>query len=124
MKKLIFAIILLMLILAAGIAEQIYLNNLFDELEGRIDGIITAMEDGQEVSGQTKELSDWWGKKHRLIEALVNHGEIKEITLLVAEIQGYSEADMTPDLHACVVRLLITAKHVRHLLEYRPEHIF
>ena len=124
MKKLILAVIILAIILSAGLAEQIYLNKIFDELDSKVENIISIAKSGESAYAQTEELSKWWGQKHKLPEALVNHNEINEITLLVAELQGYSKADMAPDFLACAVRLKETAIHIRHLLDYRPEHIF
>lgn len=124
MKRLILALIILVVMVGFGIWEQVFLDKVFDELDAKITDIQTILDNGNDSKQNIDELVDWWNDKSKVLDALVVHNEIKEVTLLIYELDGYSQADMDEDRYAAVVRVKEVAESTRKLLGYKAEHIF
>ena len=94
MKKAVFAIIVLLLILGLGIGELIILNKTYKTLENRMTEIRIMLEqDDEEAYTATVDALVWWNAKKGAMETLVSHNETREMTLRLAELEGYVATD-------------------------------
>lgn len=90
MKKGIFAIIILLLILGLGIGELIYLNNTYNTMKDRMSEVRGMIErEDEESYTAVIAAKEWWNEKKALLETLVSHNETKEMTLRLSELEGY-----------------------------------
>ena len=120
MKRTVFAIVIIMVMLAAGVGEQVYLHRLFDDLNAQAKAIaLTVAEDDLPLAlRQTEQLQDWWeGRKH-FLEAIVSHNETKEVTLRIAELKGYIAIDDRKSAYATASILIETSTNLPHLLGF------
>ena len=120
MKRSIFAIVILLLIVAVGVGEQIWLHSLFDDLHSQTEGILQslAVEDQALALRQTQQLQRWWEERKHLLEAVVSHNETKEVTLRIAELKGYIAIDDIKSSYATAAILHEMATNVPHLLGF------
>ena len=94
MKKGIFALIILLLILGLGIGELFYLNHTYNTMKDRMSEVRNMLE-REDAESYTAVVSakEWWNKKKALLETLVSHNETKEMTLRLSELEGYVAID-------------------------------
>lgn len=94
MKKGIFALIILLLILGLGIGELFYLNHTYNTLKDRMSEVRNMIE-REDAESYTAVVSakEWWNEKKVLLETLVSHNETKEMTLRLSELEGYLAID-------------------------------
>ena len=94
MKKGIFALIILLLILGLGIGELFYLNHTYNTLKDRMSEVRNMIE-REDAESYTAVVSakEWWNEKKALLETLVSHNETKEMTLRLSELEGYVAID-------------------------------
>ena len=120
MKKGIFAIVVILIIIGLGVGEQIYLRHLFDDLYEKTLAISQSLEekDMQAASEQTLELKDWWNARKHLLESIVSHNETKEVTLRIAELEGYIEADDDKSAYATARIIVEMSTNLPHLLGF------
>jgi len=120
MKRTVFAIVIIIVMLAAGIAEQVYLHRLFDDLNKKTEDIaLSVAEERMDVAlAQTAELQRWWECRKHSLEAIVSHNETKEVTLRIAELRGYIAIDDRKSAYATASILLETSTNLPHLLGF------
>lgn len=94
MKKGIFALIILLLILGLGIGELFYLNHTYNTMKDRMSEVRNMLE-REDAESYTAVVSakEWWNEKKALLETLVSHNETKEMTLRLSELEGYVAID-------------------------------
>ena len=69
MKRLAIAIAVLAVILAAGIAEAIYVDHVFADLEEQINALEAAIKSPEDDAlDEVRGLTDWWEHKRRTLE--------------------------------------------------------
>lgn len=94
MKKGIFALIILLLILGLGIGELFYLNHTFNTMKDRMSEVRNMIErEDPESYTAVVSAKEWWNEKKALLETLVSHNETKEMTLRLSELEGYLAID-------------------------------
>ena len=83
MKRTIFALIVLAVIIGLGVGEQVYLHHLFEDLNEKTRAIARLVDEDDmgEAHDKTVELQEWWNKNKHFLEAVVSHNETKEVTL-------------------------------------------
>ena len=94
MKKGIFALIILLLILGLGIGELFYLNHTYNTMKERMsEGRNMIEREDAESYTAVVSAKEWWNEKKALLETLVSHNETKEMTLRLSELEGYVAID-------------------------------
>ncbi|MGI6213052.1 MAG: DUF4363 family protein [Christensenellales bacterium] len=85
MVRNIAAIVAVVIIVAGGIALEIYMEHTLDKLEEHI----TAIEkDGQFSLEKAEQAMDWWDKKTKILAMFISHDPLHEIDDYLAEIKG------------------------------------
>lgn len=120
MKKVIFAIIVFLVLIGLGVFEQVYLRRVFDNISHSALEIRSLVEDKSFDIAHEKavELEEYWEKQKHITEALISHNETKEITMRLAEIEGYISAH---DDKSAIATTAITAEvcdNLKHILGF------
>ena len=104
-----------LIIVIGGIAFNICINDLSDELIVRCEKI-TDLLSGSDFSGaseQISEMSEFIDRKKLIFASVLNHESIDEIELCVSELQGYSD-------NKYLVEALVRCKKLTHLFMHLP----
>ena len=97
MKRLLFALSVMLLIIMLGIFEQIYISRLYEETKARAELVGAKIEeDVTSALPDALALKEFWLKKRSFLEAVTPHNESKEMVLRMAELIGYIQAAKRP----------------------------
>ena len=120
MKKTLFALAIILIIIGAGVGEQVYLHRLFAELHQKTVSIAETVqaEDMEGAHEETLELQTWWNKRKHLLESIVSHNETKEVTLRIAELEGYIAIDDQKSSYATAQIMVELSTNLPHLLGF------
>ena len=125
MKRLILAIAVVLLIIALGIFEQIYIDKLYTATTAQAEKVKSEIEkDIADALPAALELKKSWLKKRSFLEAITPHNETKEMVLRIAELIGYIEAKDDKSALATVEIILEMCDNTPHILSFHFEHIF
>lgn len=124
MKKIIFVIISIIIILAFGISEQIYMNKTLATLESKTLEIQTLLkEDNPKAKEKVVELKYWWYEKRDILEFLYPNTDIKDIAREIGELEGsiLNDAEDDPLIRCNVLQEM--AKNSINLLSFKWKNI-
>ena len=125
MKRLIFAIAVVLLIVAVGVFEQIYIVKLYRSTKKEAENVREIIEsDVSAALPAAEKLKANWLKKRSFLEAVTPHNETKEMVLRMAELIGYIEAKDDKSATATVCIILEMCQNTPHILGFHWEHIF
>jgi len=125
MKRLIFAVTIVLAIIAVGIVEQIYVSKLYRDTESQAKEIKSKIKEAPELALPSAEkLKESWLKKRSFLEAVTPHNETKEMVLRIAELIGYIEAKDDKSATATVEIIIEMCSNTPHILGFHWEHIF
>ena len=125
MKRLILALSVFLLILAAGITEQVCITEIYDEMEEKAAAVKCAVEaDVKTALPAAESLRYQWLKNRSFLEAVTPHNETKEMVLRIAELIGYIEAEDDKSATATAAIIVEMCHNTPHILGFHWEHIF
>ena len=125
MRRMIFAIVIVLLIVTMGVFEQIYIQDLYRDTEREAKKVKAAVEANvQSALPAAEELKGSWLKKRSFLEAVTPHNETKEMVLRIAELIGYIEAEDEKSALATTEIILEMCDNTPHILGFHWEHIF
>ena len=125
MKRLIFAIAIVLLIVAVGVSEQVYIQKLYKDTRAQAQEVKDLIEkDPARALPAAEELKETWLKRRSFLEAVTPHNETKEMVLRLAELIGYIEAEDEKSATATVEIILEMCSNTPHILGFHWEHIF
>ena len=124
-KKIVLVTVIFVLIVAAGIAEQVYIDRTFDKLEDYADdlAVLLQAERYSEALELTEKLSAWWEKERDKLEFLCSNVDIKEIYREIGELQGSQYAEMYDDSITRANVLKYMAQNSKNLLAFKLKNI-
>lgn len=125
MGKIILTIVLVAIILALGISEQIFMQRAFDDLVKRCEKIQELLidknySDARKAVLQTKE---WWAGKRNILEFTCPNNDIKDIYKEIGELEGTLYAEMYDDSITRTNVIKSMAENSKNLLIYRIKNI-
>jgi len=123
MKKVIVALVVLAVILAAGIWEQFIIDDVFKEFVEQLTVIENNIENIDYALEKTGETVDWWEDRRGVFESLTNHDEIKEIRIRLGELEGYLLSEDSDMARVQAHTLIAFCENVPHLLALHYEHV-
>lgn len=125
MKKIILVIFIVGLIIGAGIAEQLFIDNTLTELENRSNEIFQLLlaEDYTSALTLTKETENWWSAKRDWLEFVCPNNDVKEIYREIGELKGSQLAQMYDDSITRSTVLNSMAKNSKNLLCYKWKNV-
>lgn len=125
MYKIFLAIGLFIVILSLGIAEQVFINNSFNDLKKDCEEIQKLLLDGeyQRAYDMTEHVERDWHKERDLLEFACPNTDIKDIAKEIGELKGSQIAQMYDDsITRCEV-LIAMAENSRNLLAYKWKNV-
>lgn len=125
MSKVITAIIVIVLILSLGIAEQVFIHNTFNDLVEQVNVIQYEIsgENYGEATRLTSELLEWWKKKRDILELTSPHNEVKDHINLIAQLKGQLESEMYEDAFATSIIVKEDAINKLNILSYKAKNV-
>ncbi|HCJ01988.1 MAG TPA: hypothetical protein DHV31_03740 [Clostridiales bacterium] len=125
MKRLLFAVTVMLLIIALGIFEQVYITRLYDNTKARAQTVSDILsEDVTAALPDAMALKEYWLKKRSFLEAVTPHNESKEMVLRMAELIGYIQAKDDKSATATAAIILEMCENTPHILGFHWEHLF
>ena len=125
MRRMIFAIVIVLLIIGLGVFEQVYINRLYNDTEAQAQEVKAAVqEDVESALPVAEKLKENWLEKRSFLEAVTPHNETKEMVLRIAELIGYVEAKDDKSALATAEIILEMCQNTPHILGFHWEHIF
>lgn len=125
MAKVVLTIVLLIMILALGVGEQIFMSNSFDTLAERCDEIqlLLVQKRYQEAGKSIASLKSWWGKRRDVLEFTCPNNDIKDIYKEIGELEGTIYSQMYDDSITRTNVIKSMAENSKNLLLYRIKNI-
>ncbi len=119
MKKVIAAIVILVVIIVAGILEAVYIDRTFDKIQEDLTTITEQVKSEDEQALQaTAEFSDWWEKKRSRIELFAYSPDLRSFSIALAETKGSIECgDYDNALSKCE-SLKTLAENIHKVLDF------
>lgn len=116
-------VVALVLVIACGVLEVVFLTKDYDQLAKDCDSVIAKCEDETLTVTEYNTFRDKWVKLREKSELLLPHIDVYEINLRFAEGQAYAEQQDYQQLKAqlCVVAELL--EYVPHLMKPSIRHI-
>lgn len=119
MKRLAIAIAVLAVILAAGIAEAIYVDHVFADLEEQINALEAAIKSPEDDAlDEVRALTDWWEHKRRTLELFSYSPDIRAFSVALAETEGSLECGDDKNALSKCQSLLTTAVNIHSMLDF------
>lgn len=124
MKRVIFALIVIVVIITVGILEQVYIKKTLDGIRGQAVAIQSLIgTDNEEAYKLSLELKENWLSNKHIAESVVSHNETREITIKVSELEGYIKADDDKSAHAVVNMLIEMCDNYKQILGFSLDTI-
>ncbi len=124
MKRVVFAVIVLVLIITGGVLENYYINRTFDKLDEDLKDLeqsITMQSDDALI--KLKDLSQWWEKRRMYIELFAYSPDVRAFSVALGETEGSLRCgDYQNALSKCH-SLIVMGKNIRQLLDFNAEDI-
>ena len=120
MKKVIIAIVIIVIFITAGILEQVLLNKYFSKLEDMAEFVRSLVEqkDFEAAHEKTLEMQKSWSKMKHIVEAVISHNETKEVTMRSAELEGYIAANDDKSAIATASIMADYCANLKHILGF------
>ena len=126
MKKTIFVIICILVIIGIGVGEQIYVDKTLSEITNKVETISSILIDKNYslAKDEIEELMQWWYKKRDFLEFICPNNDLKDIAKEIGELYGSTliESDDDPFIR-CQVIIELT-KNSKDLLDFKWKNIF
>ena len=107
--KLITVIVLLVLMLAGGIWECVYITKTFRELEQRTNEILS--EDAIDKQ-KVLDTAEWLDKQHKRLEFVVPHFQLNEVSFTCGELVGAMRSNDEKAAYPLLYKLREVAKRM------------
>ena len=119
MKRLAIAIAVLAVILAAGIAEAIYVDHVFADLEEQINALEAAIKSPEDDAlDEVRGLTDWWEHIRRTLELFSYSPDMRAFSVALAETEGSLECGDDKNALSKCQSLLTTAENIHSMLDF------
>lgn len=121
--KPILAVVILVIIIALGVFEQIYIHKIFDEFSARLESFIVEEDEVYDLDA-IKETQEWWIQKHGYLELFLPHVQLIEITITYGELVGAVGAEDYDSAQALLNRLQQTSDAFADMYGISPGNVF
>lgn len=124
MKKLIFAIVILVIIITAGVLENVYVDKLFGGLDSRLAELEKSIISQDEIANkQIDELINWWQGHRQYAELFVYSPDIRAFSVALGETQGSLECDDYDNALSKIRSLQIMSQNIHDILDFNISDI-
>ncbi len=124
MKRVVFAVIVLVLIITGGVLENYYINRTFDKLDEDLKDLEQSITmQSNDALIKLQDLSQWWEKRRMYIELFAYSPDVRAFSVALGETEGSLRCgDYQNALSKCH-SLIVMGKNIRQLLDFNAEDI-
>ena len=87
MKRIIPAVIILIIVIGSYIGSYIYINNVCDTVKEGIDACLNEYKEHGTAKADAKWLENYWDEKEKILSFFVNHAMIDEVEMAISNIK-------------------------------------
>ncbi len=120
--KFILVIVVLVVISALGIFEQIFIAKTFEEFSSRLESFIVEEDETYDYNAIV-ETQKWWESRAKYLELFLPHVQLNEITITCGELVGAVGAEDHDSAQALLNRIQSTAKAFETMYSVRLGNI-
>lgn len=124
MKRVVFAILILIVIIVAGLVENAFVHKTFTTLDEKLHTLEDALhEESQESLTIVKDLKVWWEDKREVLEILVYSPDLRAFSVALAETEGSLECNDFLNAMSKCQSLIMMASNTHKLIDFNLEDI-
>lgn len=91
MKRLIAAVVLIILVTGIYISSYFYIDRVCEETEKLLNECVSAYNNNQKIETNITELENYWSNKEKVLSIILNHNSIDEIELAIESLSVHSK---------------------------------
>lgn len=119
MKRLIIALVILALIIAAGVWESVYVDKVFGELYVRLESLERAIKSpDDDALNEVKSLTSWWDNKRAILETFAYSVDMRAFSVALAEAEGSLECGDDKNALSKCQSLMTMAENIHGILDF------
>ena len=124
MKKVVIAVIVLLVIITAGILENVYVDKVFSTLDdklGEVEQLVHAEDD--EALDKLRSLTAWWEKQRGYMELFTYSPDLRAFSVALGETEGSLESDDFQNAQSKIQSLLVMSANLHQILDFNLEDV-
>ena len=120
MKKVVLAIVILVIIVTGGVLEDFYIHKTFSSLNEKLVSLENSIKSqSDDCIDKANEIFDWWEKKRMYMELFA----FSPFSVALAETQGSIECEDYQNALSKCRSLIVMADNIKRLLDFNAEDI-
>jgi len=124
MKKVVLAIVILIIIVTGGILEDFYIHKTFSALNEKLTSLENSIiNQSEDCLDKTNEIFEWWEKKRMYMELFAYSPDVRSFSVALAETQGSLECEDYQNALSKCRSLIVMADNIKRLLDFNAEDI-
>lgn len=124
MKKVVLAIVILIIIVTGGILEDFYIHKTFSALDEKLTSLENSiLNQSEDCLAKTNEIFEWWEKKRMYMELFAYSPDVRSFSVALAETQGSLECEDYQNALSKCRSLIVMADNIKRLLDFNAEDI-
>ena len=124
MKKVVLAIVILIIIVTGGILEDFYIHKTFSALDEKLTSLENSIiNQSEDCLDKTNEIFEWWEKKRKYMELFAYSPDVRSFSVALAETQGSLECEDYQNALSKCRSLIVMADNIKRLLDFNAEDI-
>lgn len=124
MKKVVFAIILLAIIVTGGLLENAYINRTFGDLDDMLKSLETRiLDEDKNALDEVREIESWWEKRRTYIELFAYSPDVRSFSVALGETDGSLECEDYQNALSKCRSLIVMANNIKQLLDFNARDI-
>ena len=124
MKKVVLAIVILIIIVTGGVLEDFYIHKTFSALDEKLTSLENSIiNQSEDCLDKTNEIFEWWEKKRMYMELFAYSPDVRSFSVALAETQGSLECEDYQNALSKCRSLIVMADNIKRLLDFNAEDI-
>mgnify|MGYP002521615400 FL=1 len=124
MKKVVLAIVILIIIVTGGILEDFYIHKTFSALNEKLTALENSIiNQSEDCLDKANEIFEWWEKKRMYMELFAYSPDVRSFSVALAETQGSLECEDYQNALSKCRSLIVMADNIKRLLDFNAEDI-
>ena len=124
MKKVVLAIVILIIIVTGGILEDFYIHKTFSALDEKLTSLENSIiNQSEDCLAKTNEIFEWWEKKRMYMELFAYSPDVRSFSVALAETQGSLECEDYQNALSKCRSLIVMADNIKRLLDFNAQDI-
>lgn len=124
MKKVVLAIVILIIIVTGGVLEDFYIHKTFSALNEKLTVLETSIQNqSEDCLDKANEIFKWWEKKRMYMELFAYSPDVRSFSVALAETQGSLECEDYQNALSKCRSLIVMADNIKRLLDFNAEDI-